>query len=360
MGRKKQKRIKRSGLLVIFLFFLILQLIILHYRAHNYKIIYKVDNCLVTEKYTKKDEEYRVSIVIDDISFDYVTNDKYTNKNKLVNKIKVKQSDGYLCIYPKSEKLTLYNLCYKDKEYTGTSFIDNKDNSIKPKKYNNVYIYDLNNAKYLLWNYNKFIYLNNDEEKNIKISKKDTYNLKNAYQTSRYLFVPEQKDYSYTKAYIIDSNNGKVSDIKFNNDMYFDSYYLGSHKNSIYIVDYKNKQEYEIDLKSEDINKINGKILNNGKWENISINKLLKKKYSFIENRIVTYTIDDNKLYAKNDNLNLLIDNDVNLIINDNDYQVYYLKNDTLYYYDFYKGSKKIMKYSEWKFNNKNMIFVFD
>ena len=70
--------------------------------------------------------------------------------------------------------------------------------------------------------------------------------------------------------------------------------------------------------------------------------------------------LKDNKLYGKTGDLDILIDNEVSLIIKDNDYSIYYLKNDTLYYYNFYQGCKKIMKYSEWKFNNKNMIFVFD
>ena len=359
MAKRKRIRIKRVFLFIIFLFFLILELIIIHFRAHNYKIIYKVDNCLVTEKYFKKEDKYKISIVIDDISFDYVTNDDYTKEKELVKKIKVKQIDGYLCIYPKSDKLSLYNLCYKDKEYTSTIFVARDDNN-NYHKYNNYFIYDLNNAKYLLWNYDKFIYLNNDEEKRIKVSKKDVYNLKSVYQTDRYLYVPEQNQYSYKKAYIIDTNNGKLKDIKFNNDLYYDGYLLGYHKNSIYIVDYKNKQEYEIDLKNEHINKINGKILNNGKWENISIDKLLKKEYLFNEQKQVSYSIDEGKLYANINNSNILIDNNIDEIIKDNNYEVYYVKKDILYYYDFYKGNKKIMKYSEWKFNNKNMIFVFD
>ena len=359
MAKRKKIRIKRVFLFIIFLFFLIIQLIIIHFRAHNYKIIYKVDNCLVTEKYTKKEDVYKVSIVIDDISFDYVTNDDYTKEKQLVKKIKVKQIDDYLCIYPKSDKLSLYNLCYKDKEYISTTFV-NKDDNNNYHKYNNYYIYDLNDAKYLLWNYDKFIYLNNDEEKKIKISKKDIYSLKNAYQTDRYLFVPEQNKYSYKKAYIIDANNGKLKDIKFNNELYYDSYYLGYYKNNIYLVDNKNKQEYEIDLKNEHINKIKGKILKNGKWENIPINKLLKKEYSFIEEKEIIYSLKDNRLYAKVNNTNVLIDYNVDAIIKDNNYYVYYLKKDSLYYYNFYKGNKLIMKYSEWKFNNKNMIFVFD
>ena len=37
---------------------------------------------------------------------------------------------------------------------------------------------------------------------------------------------------------------------------------------------------------------------------------------------------------------------------------IYYISKDTLYYFNPLYGEKPLLKYSEWEFNNTNMIFI--
>ncbi len=68
----------------------------------------------------------------------------------------------------------------------------------------------------------------------------------------------------------------KTKDFKLRYDVYFDSYFLGDYKDKVYLYDYKNELEYYFDLKKYDIYKTKYQIMNNGKWENVTNQKLKK------------------------------------------------------------------------------------
>ena len=87
----------------------------------------------------------------------------------------------------------------------------------------------------------------------------------------------------------------------------------------------------------------------------------MTKKYYFQSDSFINYYLKNNNLYLKiDDTQKILIDKSVNAIIKMDSYKVYYLKNDTLYYFNIHGTYKKLLQYSEWKFNFKDMIFIFN
>ena len=103
------------------------------------------------------------------------------------------------------------------------------------------------------------------------------------------------------------------------------------------------------------------KIYQNSKWEKISITKLINNNYSFATKPNINYELKDNTLFAKIDNEQIKVSNrKITSIITTKNDKVYYLSEDTLYYFDLLNGEKKLLTYNEWQFNSNNMIYVFD
>ena len=145
-----------------------------------------------------------------------------------------------------------------------------------------------------------------------------------------------------------------------------DSYILGKYNKSIYLVDKKNKVEYEIVPYRKRMRIVGNKnkdgIIYQDEFKNVSMNKLTSKELTFTMTNAYNYVIDNNKLYLKlyNSDNKLLINDLENIkIIDQIDDNLHYLSNDILYSYNLYSGSKKLMNYFEWNFNNDNMIFIY-
>ena len=181
--------------------------------------------------------------------------------------------------------------------------------------------------------------------------------------TSRYLMIPSQEnDYTFNSFYVIDAKKNKMKKYNLDREIYFDSYYLGSYKDSIYLVDKKNNQEYELNLKKGKQIKTDGKVLNEkNKWEKVNISKLVHNEYQFKSNLKMDYELKDNNLDVLIGNTKIKITNEkVSTIVKENDYEVYYIVKDSLYYFNLFTGSEKLMSYREWEFNYHNMIYIFD
>lgn len=349
--------------LIIFFVLLFSLFLYFYLRPTSYELNYNIDDFKVIEKYESKDKKYYVTIKNEDYTFEYVTFDKYSRKRNLINKIEVEKIEDAYCLKPTSN-LSIYPLCYQDKEYISYYALkENEDNINVLENYENINVYNFHNKTYLLWNYHNFIYLNQEKENKYEILDKDLYNLKLVMATSRYLMVPSQEnDYTFNSFYVIDAKKNKMKKYNLDREIYFDSYYLGSYKNSIYLVDRKNNQEYELNLKKGKQIKTDGKVLNEkNKWEKVNISKLVHNEYQFKNNLKMNYELKDNNLYVIIGNTKIKITNEnVSTIVKENDYEVYYVVKDSLYYFNLFTGSEKIMAYSEWEFNYNNMIYIFD
>ena len=192
---------------------------------------------------------------------------------------------------------------------------------------------------------------------------KDIYNLNLIYQYDNYLLIPDyEQDYIFDKIYVINTEKAQKSTINLRFETYFDSYFLGNYKNDVYLYDLKNNQEYYIDIKKGKIYKTENKILVNNEWQKISSQTFQKEKPTFTKDKAITYIINNNKLYEKiynSNNLYLVSNREVKQIVKVDNLDVYYISSDTLYKYNPIDGEKALLRYSEWNFNYKNMVFIF-
>lgn len=353
----KKTNVKKLRNLIIFLLAIFLIFIILLNTSHNYNLEYTINDVKVNENYHKKAKYYSFVFTYENNEYEVISFDKYTNKRKLVTDISISKENDNTCLSFTSKYVNLYDVC----KSSDTFYYKNNNNDFKTNKtYKNILIDNLNNQTFLLWNYHKFVYLSPKKETTISLFNKDVYNLNLIYQTDKTLLIPNyNEDYKFTKIYQINSKNAKTSEINLRFELYFDSYFLGDYKNKVYLYDSKNELEYYIDLKKNDIYKTTYKINNNGKWENTSNQKLKNNKMSFVKDKIINYVLDNNKLYVELTNNYLVTNKKVDKIIKIDELNVFYISKDTLYQFNPYDGEIPLLKYSEWEFNNNNMIFIF-
>lgn len=347
-----------SSLVIIFALFLFF-----YFRPHNYDLEYTVNDVKVKEIYNNDKKYYQFILNYNDMKYSIISKDKYSNKRNLITDIKVSEEDEITCLRPESNIVSLYSVCSKDRELISFNY---NDNIVKEKQdeYENIKIYDLETKKYLIWNYKDFILLSNDKKDKIKLFDKDVYNINLVTTYNNYLIIPDyNSSYSFDKLYLIDVNKNKTNEIKLRYSVYFDSYFLGSKKNLIYLYDKKEEQEYYINIKKEKIYKTSNKVLVNNEWEKVSSYKLKEEKVSFTEDNVYNYKVINNKLYSyilDEEYLTKVSDMDIKTVVKTNGYDVYFICDNTLYKYNPYDGIKALLSNSEWDFNYTNMVFIFD
>lgn len=354
---KKKLIVLIISLISIFGLFLFLYL-----RAHNYEIEYSVNNVAIKETYVKNDSLYKFLLTYKDKNYEVINLNKYSTKRRLITNIDIKENAESICLYLETNHVKLYPICSNDDEYF-SPFISSEQEFRENNSFKNIKIDNLNDKKYFIWDYKEFNYLSSKKESTIKLFDKDVYNLNLIYQTDNYLLVPNyDEDYKFTKLNIINSNNGKIKEMNLRYEVYFDSYFLGHAKNKVYLYDSKSEQEYYFDLKKNEIYKSKYQILNNGKWEKVTNQKLKNNKLSFIEDKVFDYKLDNNTLYGGmpgSDILFKVTNKKVSTIVKIENLDVYYISKDTLYYFNPTSGEIPLLKYSEWEFNNINMIYIF-
>ena len=352
---------KKLGVVIIALILIFTLFLFFYFKKTNYEIEYNVDKVNIKEVYNKEANNYLFVFNYKNQDYAFLTKDKYSNKRKLIKKIDIEENETTTCLKIKSDTIKTFTVCRDLNEQISSKMEVPKEK--ETYNYANITYYDLNQKKYLLWNYHNFIYLNNKSSKEIKILDKDEYNL-NLVTTYKNYLVVANKDSSYTfnKIYLINSENGKLEEINLRYDLYYnDTYFLGSYKNNLYLYDKKQEQEYYLNMKKGKIYKTNNKVLINNKWEDISTYKLKNNEGVFKSLNGDNYQLINNKLYATFANYQIRVsDLDVKAIIKSDEVNVYFLSANTLYYYNPYTGIKKLMSYPEWDFNYQNMIYIFD
>lgn len=240
-----------------------------------------------------------------------------------------------------------------------------KEITYEEKTYKNMTLYSLNDKKYYIWNYDGFDVLSNKEQKEIPLFKEDIYNIPLAVQTKEYIVIADyDSKYNFQKFYVLNSKNDKVKEIALEKEISFESYFLGTHSNKVYLVDKKNKKEYEIypkRLSIANITKNNqGRIFNGNEWEKINMNVLTSNESSFTNKNNTTYELKEETLYQVQGNYKTKISNyTVKEIVYSDQDAVYYLVEDKLYSYNTSDGEILVIRNFEWNFNYKNMIYIF-
>ena len=354
---------------------LLLGLIMFWFREKQYEVKYKVDGYEITETYRNEgvytfetemeNQKYRLSIF----------NDKNIKK-KVINHVKTYKSDEYSCLYFVSKYIETYPICTNEnKEFISYTLIEDvelenfyqsKDRNDKKDNYENISIKSLD-ENILIWNYKGYHYLKKDGTyKTINFLNSETYYNEHAFQMGKYLFTPNYDEkYEFTTFNVIDMTTGKNIKLKTDYQLSYNYYILGVKDSRGYLIDQKNKKQYEITLdklKVTDITKNGyGKVWT-GEWEEISMTKLINHEYSFDNELYKNFIVENEKIFSVNAETKiktLLSNRNINQIIHIKNDKVYYLSKDKLYYFCPHYGEEEVATYTEWNFNTSNQIFIY-
>ena len=376
--KKKYKLKKDAIIFFIIIAIVLLSIIILLYNAlktKSYTLNYDIKEYSISENYDKQKGLYYFEIEYEGVKYNFINVKKYERERKLINDIKKYEQDEYTCLLIQSDYISFNPLCSKDKTVIDYHLVP-EELMIEMKRIN--YSKDINtsfknyeiknlNQQVIIWNYKGFDLISKDKMSTIKLFNKDIYNIKLATVINDYLFIPDyNQNYNFNKAYVIDLNKLTKKEWELDYDISFDSYILGTHEDSIFLVDKKNKTEYELvpynrKMRIVGTSSKKGIIYNNDKETKISLTKLTSEEQSFTKDQNYKFIIKDKTLYLQYIDSNIktkISNNEVDKIIYIDNDKVYYLVKDTLYFYNLTYGEVGLITYSEWEFNNDNVIFI--
>ncbi len=367
---------KKINILRLLLIISFIVFIYYYFRPKKYETNYIVDNYNIKEIY---DDAYYFDISDENYSFKYYYPIKYQTKRKLINKVHTFKNNNHYCIYFDIEKYDDFPMCYRNKELIDYRLIDdpkfkeyldgkvNINYNYINTKFDNINLYYGYKSIIAIWNYKEVLYIKNDIIKRINILKRDVVDNSLMAIANKYLFIPNyDQNNNFDEAYIINLESGVKKLWKMTNSINYESYVLGDLDNKIYVVDKKERLEYELDLEKELIKIIStedglAKIYDNG-WKEIALNKLLVNNYSFNKQKN-NYSIEENKLYVINpytkNKMRISNIEDPIIIFEQND-DIFYLNDDNLYIYNNQLGEVNIINYYDWKFNKNNKIFIYN
>lgn len=391
-------KIKRI-LLVIFLLILVYGGYRILIKEHE--VTYKVDNYKIKEHfYINKNHFYDLTISNNKENYNYTLEKKLSKQKGIIESIKTYKSNNLVCIVPIYKKdIDLNVYCNLDGNEVSIDYLLKKKNndfkvikkkikeykidlpssSNTSKSYKNNVIFQNNlNSKYnyYIWNYKGILVFNNKQVKYKKVLDYDLYDNIMAITLDRYYVLFENSNVNgIENIYYYDSKKDVVKLFKLEEKIDKDSYINGVVDNIIYVTDRRNKKEYKIDIKRQNIQQIDDGI-NYIVYEN-SKKKVLSKSDFFMGDKYFNITLakdglikegnyyyyyKDNKIYKalvtnkKHSKLLLEINNikewtvydDVLLIVVD----------DKIYSYTEEDGLRKIVKSNELKYNYKNIYKI--
>ncbi len=411
-------------LVVLFFIYFMIQLGFNHFgKGHNITYSLKTNDVFFTvdERFINntKDEinSYLFNVKFNDKNIFFQTYDFFSNSERIIQKIKYFEDENFQCILPifaKDKNVTdimclennvinyYYNLIGKSKK------LDAFANELKDYKVGAHYLKDnlieaiiepiiiyennmLENHFLAFTDYKGISTLNKvnfRKKHHIELFSNDVYKRDVEGFYDNYYVVPNyNQKHDYNGIYIINIVDNKETFIKSNQKISFDSYIQGIIKNKLYLVDIRNKKQYQIDINKGIILEV-GNIETgayNENLERVSINEVVNIK-NYFNNDVLTssdkefYRIDKTNFlktgytyFYKNKN-NLI---EVYRSPNDSDLKTYlfsashiddlkYVK-DYIYfregsfikYYHDSLGLRTLMKYEELNFNDNLKFNIY-
>lgn len=366
---------------------------------------------IYTQKRKNEINNYYFEIKINEDIYNFQTYENYKKANYIIKDIEYFSNDNYKCIYLKDKEqkqisdvicLNNNNIQYfyssiegKDKEVDNfvkklkgyKKYKDTTKNKIDAKPI--IYYTDniIDNHYLYVENY-KGIYLVNkkDNVKNITLFKNDLYkNEISILNEDTYVTADYNEEYNFHEFKLVDITNGKKSKLVSNDEISLDSYMQGSIDKQVYLFDKSDKKQYRINLKSKTVslsgNKSKGiEVYKNNKINTSSAytaskkellfnkytvdNKFNDKEYEKVEkvgNKLsgyyYLYEKDGNKYKIYRVNVQnkkiltyLFTTDDIKNIYYYDDY-IYYKDGLYIKYYQDDKGTKTLLKNTEFEFN---------
>lgn len=353
------------------MFFLVFVVIIIGiyafyiHSARDYSIKYEVDDFEVEESYDKDNKKYTFTIVRDDYEFHFAYETDYSNERKLIDKIKVKESDDYLCVKPSIERIKTDYICY-DGEYKVISLLSDeaKDEEKKINTYKNVNIY-ADDYDYYIWNGHGITNILTEKEYNFLGEQYYDNNL--AYKINNYIiFANYNQKRTFNSFYIFDYKEEEMKEWNFDIDIDYDAFFMGDVEGYIYLFDRKNSLQYKIDVIEKNISVSSdneGALYFDGEWKTKSLKDLKYNDYYMEVDNLYSFILENDKLYLNIDNYkeNILLTNKKIIdIVDKTKDEVFYLVEDDIYVYKMGGKETKLLDYFEWNFSYKNKVYIFD
>lgn len=371
---KLKKNVKICFILIALIIIIIF--IINLFKVKSYSLEYNIEDYEISENYDNNDLFYYYEIKYNNLVYSFVYEHDYLKEKKLISNVKAYENDDYTCLLIDSSYLSTYPLCSHKENLIDYHLIPEelkeefksyyKEEDNEETEYNNYRLYNSDNDLFI-WAYKGFNYIRGKDVERIELFKKDIYDISLATRINNYILVPDyEQEYNFNKVYLINTESLEIEEWALKYDISFDSYILGTHDKSIFLVDRKNKIEYELVPHKQKMRIVgtkhkNGILYKNNKEQSISLNKLSSDNQHFVYKSFYEYSVEDNNLYLNyiNSDLKIKVSNQkISSIIHSNKDKVYYLVKDTLYKYSLKDGEEKVMTYTEWQFNYNNMIFV--
>ena len=360
------KKIKKQYKLIILLIILLIIIVFIRNIPKDYSQKYHFNDILIIEKYQKETSEYTFSLEYNNKKYIFVIEAKPLKTKQLIEDVKIFNKENITCLQPIIKELSTYPLCSNESEIISYDLSSTKYvyNYKKIQAYDKPCAYDINtlNGKNLLiYNYKGFSYISNRKNKDINLFTNDVYTINIIYQMQEYILIADyNSEHYFKKLYVINMKNGSVSEIETEQEISFDSIFLGDYNKKVYLLDKKEKKEYIINPARKTLRETNFKILKNQKLIDTTYNEIVTNNLKFDNNKNQDYIIENNTLYEIHDNIKIKIsDKFVDKIIKVDGRTVYYLSGEYLYFYNHYYGNVLLMKNFEWNFNNNNMIFIY-
>lgn len=367
------------------------------------------------ESYFSNSNNYSYSIKAEKTTFNFQIDENFNKENQILKSVKYYKDTKYECILPifKENKIVIDMLCYDGTKTTYYYNLKGKNDNLdkfvldieeykiskftditKSEGIENLDIYKENlieNHYLAITNYKGVYDISsnfNSIAYNISLFNKDVYNPKiSAFTNNYYITADYDQDYNFRKFNVVDlvrlDNNTITSDYKIS----FDSYVQGIVDNKLYIYDYDNKTQYEINIEKETIVPYTGnslKYYNNGTWTTMTTAEanqgltfkypetdLVDKEYSRIDK--VGNEVGYYYLYKKNGSnydvysMDIQNENSLKYIFStktiDNisyvDEYIYFVNNDKVQLFNHEFGVKNIVEYKELQFNKNLNMYVY-
>lgn len=352
-------------------------------RPKNYTKEYERKEYKIKETYSKELQVYQFTIEKDDLKFETVSLNKYLNKKELIDSVEYFENEDKkeYCVLPKSAKLDFTPLCMKDSALVDISLLESETDefytrpSVDTEKgtYKNIESNSTRNLKFLVWAQKGYYSLDKDkftkpEKKDLSpmFLEKESYYNKLAYQVDEFIITPNyDQEYSFDTLFVFNFKKGSLATWKLEEEISYNSYYLGDIDGLVYLFDRKNEKEYSIDPKRRKIEIVtkdgNGQVYLD-EWKEISTTKLAATDYHFEKKQAFIYYRSENglslKYYGSKESV-LISKKKIDKILSIKGDRVYYLVKDKLYEYTPQYGEIHLLTYSEWAFNNMNSVFIY-
>ena len=333
----------------------------LFYNRHQaYSLNYNVDGYSITESFDVDKDHYFIQVQKDNQKFETYLTINYSPRRKIITSVEELTKGNLTCI-KLNENVLPYPICKQNDSYVAYYSDEINENELKDT-YNNIEIYDLLGNIYLVWNYHGFYYINDNKITSINLFATDTYSPFLLTKIKDQLFIADyDTKYDFNKYYLLNFKDAKFKEYTIERKLSVDSYILGQYKNSVYLFDPKEEQEYEINIKKGRIYKTSPKVLVDNVWEKTTEDSLLYKKTEFVKNELFKFVLEDKKLYYVQGDIKVKVSNlNVDTIIEYGDDYVFFIANGVIYYFNLSSGATRIMRYSEWNFNYNNCVFVYN